>query len=51
MPDRDRYRYRFINVHLTTSALDPTGNAWRSPLVVMLPRDREMREMMAFHEA
>ena len=44
MPDRDRYQYRFINVHLTTSALDPTGNAWQSPLVVMLPRDRGERE-------
>jgi hypothetical protein len=44
MPDRDRYQYRFINVHLTTSALDPTGNAWQSPLVVMLPRDGGERE-------
>jgi hypothetical protein len=44
MPDRSRYQYRFINVHLTTSALDPTGNAWQSPLVVMLPRDGGARE-------
>ena len=44
MPNRERYQYRFINVHLTTSALDPTGNAWQSPLVVMLPREGGQRE-------
>ena len=44
MPNRERYQYRFINVHLTTSALDPTGNPWQSPLVVMLPRESGARE-------
>ncbi|OUS48718.1 hypothetical protein BE221DRAFT_67883 [Ostreococcus tauri] len=44
MPDRGRYQYRFINVHLTTSALDPTGNPWQSPLVVMLPKDSGQTE-------
>ena len=46
MPNRERYCYRFINVWLATSALDPTGNAWQSPLVVMLPRDGGRREWM-----
>jgi len=44
MQDRERYQYRFINVHLITSALDPTYNAWQSPLVVMLPRESGKRE-------
>ena len=44
MQDIERYQYRFINVHLITSALDPTYNAWQSPLVVMLPRESGKRE-------
>ena len=46
MPERNRYQYRFINVWLATSALDPTGNAWQSPLVVMLPREGGRKEWM-----
>ena len=46
MPNRERYQYRFINVWIATSALDPTGNAWQSPLVVMLPREGGRKEWM-----
>jgi len=44
MPDRDRYAYRFVNVWVARSAIDPTGQVWQSPLVVCLPRDGGARE-------
>ena len=44
MPDRDRYQYRFVNIWVARSAIDPTGQVWQSPLVVCLPRDGGERE-------
>lgn len=44
MPDRDRYQYRFVNVWVARSAIDPTGQVWQSPLVVCLPREGGKRE-------
>ena len=44
MPDRDRYQYRFVNIWIARSAIDPTGQVWQSPLVVCLPRDGGERE-------
>jgi len=44
MPDRDRYSYRFINLWLARSAIDPTEQVWSSPLVVLLPREKGTRE-------
>ena len=44
MPERDRYAYRFVNVWIARSAIDPTGQVWQSPLVVCLPRDGGKRE-------
>ncbi len=44
MPERGKYAYRFINVWVARSAIDPTGQVWQSPLVVCLPRDGGARE-------
>jgi hypothetical protein len=44
MPDRGKYAYRFINVWVARSAIDPTGQVWGSPLVVCLPREGGRRE-------
>ena len=44
MPKRGKYSYRFINVWVARSAIDPTGQVWQSPLVVCLPRDGGARE-------
>ena len=44
MPKRGKYSYRFINVWVARSAIDPTGQVWQSPLVVCLPRDGGCRE-------
>ena len=44
MPERKKYAYRFINVWVARSAIDPTGQVWQSPLVVCLPRDAGERE-------
>ena len=44
MPDRGKYAYRFINVWVARSAIDPTGQVWQSPLVVCLPREGGRRE-------
>ena len=44
MKNRGRYAYRFVNVWLARSAIDPTGQVWQSPLVVCLPRDGGNRE-------
>lgn len=44
MPDRETYAYRFVNVWIARSALDPTGQVWQSPLVVCLPREGGARE-------
>ena len=44
MPERERYDYRFVNVWVARSAIDPTGQVWQSPLVVCLPRDGGKRE-------
>jgi hypothetical protein len=44
MPDRERFVYRFVNVWVARSAIDPTGQVWQSPLVVCLPRDGGARE-------
>ena len=44
MPDRDRYQYRFVNIWIARSAIDPTGQVWQSPLVVCLPKDGGERE-------
>ena len=44
MPERGKYAYRFINVWVARSAIDPTLQVWQSPLVVCLPRDGGRRE-------
>ena len=44
MPERERYAYRFVNVWVARSAIDPTGQVWQSPLVVCLPREGGNRE-------
>ena len=44
MPERGKYAYRFINVWVARSAIDPTLQVWQSPLVVCLPSDGGRRE-------
>eukprot|EP00958_Prasinococcus_capsulatus_P030462 scaffold8126_cov457-Prasinococcus_capsulatus_cf.AAC.1 len=49
MPNVDVYSYRFYNVWIALSPLDPTGQVWNNPLVVLLPRNGGSREW-AFQE-
>ena len=44
MPERETYAYRFVNVWIARSAIDPSGQVWQSPLLVCLPRDGGERE-------
>ena len=40
----DGYSYRFYNVWLSRTPIDPSGQTWESPLVLLLPRDGGARE-------
>jgi len=44
MEGSDEYSYRYYNIWLLRSPIDPTGQAWDKPLVVLLPRDGGARE-------
>ena len=43
-PDADEYSYRFYNVWLSRSPLDPTCQVWEDPLLLLLPREAGARE-------
>jgi hypothetical protein len=38
------YSYRYYNVWLARSAIDPSGQVWENPLCMLLPRDGGARE-------
>ena len=44
MPDSERYSYRFYNIWVALSPLDPTEQVWNNPLVVLLPRSGGRQE-------
>jgi hypothetical protein len=47
MPDskgEDGYSYRYYNVWLSRTPIDPSGQTWESPLCLLLPRDGGKRE-------
>ena len=42
--DAEGYAYRYYNVWLARTPLDPSGQVWENPLCVLLPRDGGARE-------
>ena len=43
-PEPEKYSYRFYNIWLARSALDPTCQVWEDPLLLLLPREGGRRE-------
>ena len=44
MPEKDVYAYRYYNIWLARSPIDPTGQVWENPLVMLLPRNGGAKE-------
>ena len=42
--DEDGYSYRYYNVWLARTPLDPSGQVWENPLCLLLPKDKGERE-------
>ena len=42
--DEDGYSYRYYNVWLARTPLDPSGQVWENPLCLLLPKEKGARE-------